>query len=54
MSDLFESALAGAGLMLGVAITLTTVNVISSYILPEGATLSEFLNSKLQMSGVGA
>jgi len=52
MADrIFENMMQGFGLVLGIAITLTTVNVISSYVLPEGATLSEYLNSKLQLAG---
>lgn len=50
----FDSAMSGFGVILGVSITLTTANVITSYILPEGQSLSEWLDSKLDMQGVGA
>lgn len=49
MSDIFDSMLTGFGVILGVALTLTTTNVIMSYVLPEGATLSEYLNDKLNL-----
>ncbi len=49
MSDIFDSMMTGFGVILGVALTLTTTNVIFSYVLPEGATLSEYLNNKLNL-----
>lgn len=49
MTDILDSMLAGFGVILGVALVLTTTNVIMSYVLPEGATLSEYLNNKLNL-----
>ena len=55
MAELFDSAMAGVGIVLGIQITLAVTNVLTSYLLPGGATLSEYLDSKLNLnSGVGA
>ena len=45
----FDAMLGGAGVALGVELVLKVSNVVSSYILPEGATLEEWLDTKLNM-----
>lgn len=45
----FDALMGGFGVVLGVELVLTVSNVVSSYILPEGSTLEEWLDSKLNM-----
>ena len=50
MTELWDSMMSGFAIILGVTFTLTTANIITSYILPGGATLSEYLDTKLDMT----
>lgn len=52
MADLLDSALGGVGVVLGIELVLTITNIVTSYLLPSGATMEEYLDSKLNMAAV--
>ena len=50
MADLLSSTLVGFGTILGVELVLTISNVVTSYVLPDGATMEEYLDGKFDWS----
>ena len=50
MADLLSSTLVGVGPILGVELVLTISNVVTSYVLPDGATMEEYLDGKFDWS----
>ena len=46
----FDALMAGFGIILGVELVLTISNVVTSYILPDGATMEEYLDNKFDWS----
>ena len=49
MADLFDNVLGGVGVVLGIELVLTITNVVTSFLLPGGATMEEWLDTKLNM-----
>ena len=50
MTGVLDSMLVGFGTILGVELVLTISNVVTSYVLPEGATMEEYLDAKFDWS----
>ena len=47
---IMDSLLKGFGTILGVELVLTISNVVTSYVLSDGATMEEYLDSKFDWS----